>query len=626
MVRLQRAVPIRFISKINSKEQLERHCEGYFKNIWFTSARFGEVTADFKEVWSFPGPERSWRFQHHSLASVSHLCDGFEELGEEKYLKKAEELIINWHQMNYPESPSEMGWHDHSTAYRLANICRFFSIWKSGPLYHKEIEEELKKIAAVHAETLMEESFYMPNHNHGLEQDMALYTAAVTFSEIEGSSRWREQSLERFWIQVNYLFAADGSFLEHSPQYVYSLLKTLFRFLGYLKLTGYRESGILEERLHNAFRFLVYISRPDWRIPSIGDSENAQVSRHVLQGWSAQTRQLIQELEAWEKEGTSPLPADAAFFQGGFAAFRNKWAWDDEAVQLIAYSGFHSRVHKHHDDLSFVLFARGKELLTEGGKYTYNYQSEERQYVVSPPAHNSVMADGQEAGIPSFNRGKSGLLSAVLTKNIAYASGMHALYKNINHRRLFLYLKPDIILIFDRLRGYKDHTFDTHFNFHSDLQCRKENEHFIGSADGEEAIGIRQIYSSTGAYEAGTASGETNPLKGWISPDYGKMVPNTLLTFKTEGLAADNVYEISLGTALTNREVPEVQWEGEEIFVRWRNYRIEIKLTDFYEHVFINDKYYRSKKHLNTRLMEAATDHEAEHIQAARRNRQGASV
>ncbi|MEN8701821.1 heparinase II/III family protein [Bacillus infantis] len=623
---LHRVIPIRFIPKINSIELLERHCEGYFRNIWFTSSRFGEVAADYEEVWSFPGPERSWRFQHHSLVSVSHLCDGYEELGELKYLQKAEELIINWHEVNYPESPSDMGWHDHSTAYRLANICRFFFIWKAGPLHDEKKEKALVKIAAVHAETLMEDGFYMPNHNHGLEQDMALYTASVTFSEMEESSSWREKSLERFWNQVNYLFAEDGSFFEHSPQYVYSLLKTLFKFLSYLKVTGYEESAILEERLHSAFRFLVYISRPDWKIPSIGDSENAKVSRHVMQGWSDQARMLMEDLGTKEEGRKPSLPVDSVFFHGGFAALRNKWAWDDEAVQLIAYSGFHSRVHKHHDDLSFVLFARGRELLTEGGKYSYNYQSMERQYVVSPPAHNSVMADGQAAGIPNLNRGKSGLLSAVLTKNIAYVSGMHALYKNINHRRFFLYLKPDIVLVFDRLKGYKDHVFETHFNFHSELECRNENDRFIGSLEGEETIGIRQLFSSTGAFEAGTASGETSPLKGWISPDFGKMVPNTLLTFKTEGLAADNVYEISLGPSLKNREAPEVKWDGEEIFVSWKNYQIELRLTDFYEHLFINDKYYRSKKHLNTRLIEAATDHEAEHVQAARRTREGAPV
>ncbi|MGD6894536.1 alginate lyase family protein [Bacillus infantis] len=622
---LQKAVPIRFIAKINSKELLEKHCEGYFKNIWFTSPRFGEVAAGYGEVWSFPGPERSWRFQHHSLVSVSHLCDGYEELGKLEYLQKAEELIVNWHEVNYPESPSEMGWHDHSTAYRLANICRFFHIWKAGPLFDEKKEEVLKKIAAIHAETLMEDDFYMPNHNHGLEQDMALYTAAITFTETGESRGWRDKSLERFWNQVNYLFAEDGSFLEHSPQYVYSLLKTLFRFLGYLKETGYEDAGRLEERLHNALKFLVYMTRPDWRIPSIGDSENMKVSRHVIRGWSDQAKNLMSDLES-QADGKAPLPVDSAFFHGGFAALRNKWAWDDEAVQLITYSGFHSRVHKHHDDLSFVLFARGRELLTEGGKYNYNYQSEERQYAVSPPAHNSVMIDGEAAGIPNFNRGKSGMLSAVLTKNIAYASGMHALYKNITHRRFFLYLKPDIILVFDRLKGCKTHTFETHFNFHSDLECREEEGYFIGSLEGEEAIGIRQVYSSTGTYEVGTASGETNPLKGWISPDYGKMVPNTLLTFKTKGLAADNVYEISLGSALKNREAPKVKWEGEKIFVQWRNYRIEINLTDFYEHIFINDKYYRSKRHMNTRLMEAAAEHEAEHVQAARETREGASV
>ncbi|WP_404356395.1 heparinase II/III family protein [Cytobacillus firmus] len=616
--------PIRFIPRIHSKEMLLKRCEGYFRNEWFTSERYGPVAADFADIWSCSGPERSWRFQHHSLVSVSHLLDGYAVDGDIRYLKMAEKLILNWFEVNFPVSPSEMGWHDHSTAYRLANICRFFSVWSNSSLGNENEANQFELIVEKHAEKLMDDEFYMPEHNHGLEQDIALYTAAKQFSHMEKSSKWEEKSIRRFWRQVTYLFAEDGSYLEHSPQYVYSLLKTLYSFLGYLQRVGYHGAEKLEERLNNAFKFLICTTRPDWRIPSIGDSENSAVSPFVLKSWSDRTNELMEGLMKHrdEKEALTgrPLPVDSVFFDGGFAALRNKWDWSEDAIHFITYSGFHSRVHKHHDDLSFVLFAKGREIITEGGKFNYNYTSEERKYVVSPYAHNSVMADGKAADIPNRNKGKSGLLSAMLTKNVAYVSGMHALYKNINHRRFYLYLKPDVILIFDQLKGYSEHKFETFFNLHSDLECEQYNETFYGCLENEEVISLSQIYTSSANFESETAIGKTGPLKGWVSPKYGEFVPNTLISFKTEGMAVNNVYQISLGASLKRNDAAAVGWDGTNISVKWRNYCIEIELTDFHEHIFINDKYYRSQKHFNSRLMEAATENEVEHVQAKRKN------
>jgi hypothetical protein len=299
----------------------------------------------------------------------------------------------------------------------------------------------------------------------------------------------------------------------------------------------------------------------------------------------------------------------------GLVALRNKWKLDEDATQILMYSGFHSRVHKHYDDLSFVVFNNGLPLITDGGKYSYEYQSSERDYVLSPYAHNSVMVDEKSADIFAKNIEKSGLLSYLLTKNISYVSGMHALYQNINHRRIFVYFKPDILVVIDKVEGVDHHTFDTFFNLHWDVDCIKEKDSFSGYLFGKKVIKISDIFTGEGNVERSVSKGQVDPLKGWLSPNYSELVPNSLIQYRTQGRTARNVYQISLGKSLEKGEEVQVTWEDNLVQLKWKSYNIDIHLTDFYEHLYIKDKYYKTNKIVKPELIEGITQNESKQYQ-----------
>lgn len=614
-----KVTPLRVIPKIKTNDLIVEKCEGYFNNIWFTSERYGNVSAPFSEVWTFKGPDRSWRFQHHSLASVSHLVDGFNLTGNIKFLEIGKKIIFNWFEVNHPISPSDMGWHDHSTAWRLINISRFFAVWGDLPELNKKDLTQIEIIAKVHCEKLADAEFYMPKHNHGLDQDMALFTGAILFNNLEKAKEWEELALLRFQRQLDHIFGKDGSYLEHSPHYVYLILKNLYSFLDFIVQINHYSKEKLIERLEGVLEYMIYILLPDGIIPSIGDSENATISPKLTNKWKVNTKELRIFLEklvsnSIDDEDDDVLALDAAYMDAGLISVRNKWKLDKDTTQIIMYSGFHSRVHKHYDDLSFTLFNNKIPLITEGGKYSYEYKKLEREYIVSPYAHNSVMVDEKSADIFAKNVEKSGFLSNLLTRNISYASGMHALYPNVNHRRIFVYFKPDILVIIDKLDGIENHTFDTFFNLHSDLECIFDGQSYHGYLNDKKVINITDIFSNQEEIEKSISRGEVDPLKGWISPSYGEIVPNPLIQFRTKGKSARNIYQVTLGNSLDKEKV-EASWNNNLIQLKWKSFNLDIHLTDFYEHLYIKGKYYRTNKIVKSELIEGVTLNESKQYQ-----------
>src|SRR5262249_49565488 len=82
-----------------------------------------------------------------------------------------------------------------------------------------------------------------------------------------------------------------------------------------------------------------------------------------------------------------------------------------QAGHLILAAGFHSRTHKHADDLAVIWSDRGHEILIDSGRYGYVdllpedsplrqdgsfYGAPQRRYAESTRAHNTVEADGTD--------------------------------------------------------------------------------------------------------------------------------------------------------------------------------------------------------------------------------------
>ena len=87
------------------------------------------------------------------------------------------------------------------------------------------------------------------------------------------------------------------------------------------------------------------------------------------------------------KQGEKPSFTSCVLPYSGFAVMRTGWKKED-TWGLLDCAPF-GRGHQHEDKLSFLMYAGGKLLLTEGGNYAYD-TSKMREYVLSSASHNTM--------------------------------------------------------------------------------------------------------------------------------------------------------------------------------------------------------------------------------------------
>jgi hypothetical protein len=129
-------------------------------------------------------------------------------------------------------------------------------------------------------------------------------------------------------------------------------------------------------------------------------------------------------------------------------------------VQIVVKAGGFgpsSAGHSHSDGLSFVCRRGSQEILIDPGTYTYLADAEWRNRFRGSAAHNTVRIDGRDQATPAGPFRWDGRPAVRIRKWASTAErdwlDEECRYGGFVHRRRFLFLKPDLLLILDRVDG-----------------------------------------------------------------------------------------------------------------------------------------------------------------------------
>lgn len=286
----------------------------------------------------------------------------------------------------------------------------------------------------------------------------------------------------------------------------------------------------------------------------------------------------MQYLISGGKRGIPPLYLDKVFSDGNYAVMRNQWNYNEDTVQLLFYSTFHTKTHKHHDDLSIILFGHGQALLTDAGKYDFNYDRPERQFAISSRAHNSVVADDMDTNISPINVGKSGLTSYYFADNFSYVSGAHGLYTGLTHQRILLYLKPWDILVLDWIAGQKEHKFEQFFNFHPTVECSLRGNVIIAQLQNGSNISIQPLFQSQNL-DVQLVRGQKNPLRGWCSLEYSKLLEAWSAGYILRN-ASSAAFASHINLKPAQHNISHFTWQDDLIRLVWQDNIIQIAIGE----------------------------------------------
>ncbi|MGQ9590183.1 MAG: heparinase II/III domain-containing protein [Planctomycetota bacterium] len=579
-----RSVPPRDLSSLSlpDPDEIERRAQDLLRSVY----ELGEsppVELPRDLTWrEDPFRDVTWRFLLHEMRFILTLVEMGAASGDLRYLARAEEIVLSWIDANHRwflRRPYRLAWHDHATALRARAWLPFFEAWRVSPLFDPEEAEKILSSIVTHAKLLADPEFYTGTHNHGIGQDIALLAIAVAFPELRKSRDWLDLARARLARQVAATVSPGGVHLEHSPGYHIFVAGELREAVEFARRHGIGlEPRDLPELLRRMARAAAWMLWPDGSVVRIGDTVAWPPldESHPVLGPLSLEEPLLRFALARGREG-SPGPTAAFFQEEGYAVFRDTWgsASDFErAFHLFFTAAAHEgRAHKQADDLSFVLYARGRPFIQDAGYHSSHAGDPGREYALHARAHNAVLVDGENS------EGWSARIEETCENDgFAFVVASHENYPGLRHRRTLVHVRPATVIVVDEIRetapGGTEHTFDQLFHLAPELDAVVERGGGSVRAryPGGPGLRIRQFLDGRGTTEI--VRGAENPLQGWISLAHQSLVPAPVAIFRARGREATFVTLIEVLEGEGAGEQPgEASAEGTEagtgITVRW---------------------------------------------------------
>lgn len=482
--------------------------------------------------WAAPGIEnRSWGFHLHAWEFIDPVLKEFEAGGELELLDWALDAADNW--WRFAESNKDdraMVWYDMSLSLRAPRLMRLLLLAVHND--RRERAQALIEPVIVHFEQLLREEAFNANNNHGFFAAAASIDLAKTLAMFPGADQLLELGNNRMRVMAERQFAADGGHLEHSPDYHRMLLGSFEKGL----LAGLINDDEVAERIRKASYVMGWMVQPDGHLVQFGDSPSFDVDAAEMSSVDPYTEFILSNGDRGEPNNEELCVLESS----GYAFVRSpqpESAGERSSSSYLAFqAGFHSRAHKHADDLTFTWFDLGREILVDAGRYGYEdllpadaperldgfyYGAPERMYVEGTVAHNTVSVNGENIQ----RRGRKPYGSAL--QHCTNDNGVFELrgaveYENYKHSRSLAFKPCAELIVSDLIEAKgKPLTAVSWFNVDGSFEVSVEgNTVLIHDPDADFLIRV----SSEGMLVL-PVRGQHAPFRGWRSRVDREMEP-----------------------------------------------------------------------------------------------------
>jgi len=430
---------------------------------------------DIKMVWELS------RFQY-----AIPLALAFYKTGEEKYLKKWQELILDW----IEKDPVYFGPNWINTMEVAIRACNWIFSWEiivakykhnRGNKIKKEFLEKFLGSLIEHGRFIYKNLEYAPiRSNHYLSNIVGLVYLGIMFPEFKESRKWLKKGLRALEEEMKLQVYNDGVDYELSISY-HRYVTELFLWAGRLcKENNINLSLEFWEKLEKIVEFSKYYTKPNGLAPQIGDSDDARM--HIVwedfYNWKKRNHFTLFKLYQMVFKSNEILQQaqeikSKSFSESGLYIMRDKDFYLITGRNKCCYGKGGS--HIHNDILSFELSMLGNDFIIDPGTYVYTSDLKARNRFRKTRAHNTVIIDNQEQnpiskdpfyieqiGELTINQWKADNEDIILE---AEHNCYERLRCSVVHNRMFSFNKKERVLcIKDKFKGRGDHELE--WNFH----------------------------------------------------------------------------------------------------------------------------------------------------------------
>lgn len=474
---------------------------------------------------------RSREFNLYSWDPIAPVLVTFHHTSRHEYLRYALNVAIDWFERHDSlDSPAPFAWYDMAIgirAYRLAYLIDACARWDG--CTDDELAQ-LMQLVRLHQQALTDDANFAAHSNHGFYFAAGQLAMAKRLPMLPAAAEHARQGEERVELLLENHFTSEGVHREHSPYYHRMVMETFAGLLQAGLLTWDRWAPRLEAMQES----LAWFVRPDNYLAMFGDTPQRHMRKPDPDGL---TSPALLFTYTNGRRGRPPVENWRYFPEAGYVVFRDGWpsGEDDQADwSYLAQTGaFHSRTHKHADDLSFVWHEHGQELLIDPGRFGYldpitpdtelgqqgfYYGHPKRVYVESTKAHNTVEIDGKSYPRRGVKPYGSALRDAGEWGGIYYSEAEVRQFKTIRHRRLLLYRPREWLVVTDWLHDNlpNEHRFTQRFHFAPEVEVsRTGSAHHVDLLLEAPALHVKPLLL---AEALPVSYGQADPsLLGWIA-------------------------------------------------------------------------------------------------------------
>jgi hypothetical protein len=355
--------------------------------------------------------------------------------------------------------------------------------------------------------------------NTHLVGEAAALAIGGLFLSCSHSKRWLQKGLHHMEEQMRLQVRSDGGHAEQSAAYHRFFMDQYHLVNAVLQVNNRSYSPATLRCLERMTEFLMDILLPDGSAPGFGDCDDArgiwcrsdaprdyrsllalgavvfgrsdfksiagEAAEELLWLYGESALDTFENMPAHPPEHTS-----AAYPDTGYYTLRSGWAPGDSVLTFdCGPLGYGPSGHGHADALSFQLFAHSYAFLVDPGTYSYNLDYRWRDIFRSTRAHNTLLIDGFDQSAGQDRMSWSFMAQArcrrwLSTSEFDLVEGEHDGYRRlsdpVSHRRVVVFLKPDIWLIYDLLAASSHH--EAEMFLHTRPDCEVELEPGLSAA------------------------------------------------------------------------------------------------------------------------------------------------
>lgn len=516
--------------------------------------------------WTYkPGTDWEWTWALNRHTWWPTLASAYLATADARYAQELDRLISSWVGEHPPSIHDLSAWRPLEAGIRMADAwVAILQALKTSPhvsrtawLYYLRSIPDHAEFLMIHAES---------GSNRLLMEMNGLLTCGLLFPEFKRASDWIHFAMAQLETEMQRQVHPDGVQNEYSTGYQLVCIRHFAEALERVERVGtHKFSAAYRTRLIAMWESIMYLLRPDGRLPMLNDADQHIVSPLLRTAGERYERPDFVYAATHGKEGEPPAITSHRFPWGRRAVMRSGWQAD--AFYGLLETAPYGYGHQHEDALTFEVMAYGQPLIGTMGRYTYA-DDPIRQYLTSSRGHNVVLVDGhgqaqqslaQSMGEP-FDSARPRPLQANAQRNqpitqVPYEWTAHAETNDpwicnerfdVAHgrydgpwangveigpweRRMLFHKparhqnRPGFWLIQDTFSGFGSHELKFLFHFFPGEVAWNTAEGHIISRYGSDTGNILVQFANMEQLQISASKGETEPPGGWYSREYGHL-------------------------------------------------------------------------------------------------------